>query len=37
MNWFEKDINLGFATALPDGNLIVPNIKKSMIWTERYH
>ncbi len=24
----KKDINLGFATALPDGNLIVPNIKK---------
>lgn len=25
----KKDINLGFATALPDGNLIVPNIKKT--------
>ena len=24
----KKDINLGFAAALPDGNLIVPNIKK---------
>src|SRR5690606_7613724 len=24
----KNDINLGFATALPDGNLIVPNIKK---------
>lgn len=24
----KHDINLGFATALPDGNLIVPNIKK---------
>ncbi|MBA5630082.1 dihydrolipoamide acetyltransferase family protein [Moheibacter lacus] len=24
----KKDINLGFATALPDGNLIVPNVKK---------
>jgi len=24
----KSDINLGFATALPDGNLIVPNIKK---------
>ncbi|MFA5619704.1 MAG: dihydrolipoamide acetyltransferase family protein [Weeksellaceae bacterium] len=25
----KKDINLGFAAALPDGNLIVPNIKKA--------
>lgn len=25
----KKDINLGFATALPDGNLIVPNMKKA--------
>lgn len=24
----KSDINLGFATALPDGNLIVPNVKK---------
>ncbi|MBW7870885.1 MAG: 2-oxo acid dehydrogenase subunit E2 [Flavobacteriia bacterium] len=24
----KNDINLGFATALPDGNLIVPNVKK---------
>lgn len=24
----KADINLGFATALPDGNLIVPNVKK---------
>lgn len=24
----KKDINLGFATALPDGNLIVPNVKR---------
>lgn len=24
----KKDVNLGFATALPDGNLIVPNVKK---------
>lgn len=24
----KHDINLGFATALPDGNLIVPNVKK---------
>lgn len=25
----KNEINLGFATALPDGNLIVPNIKKA--------
>ncbi|MDD3459516.1 MAG: 2-oxo acid dehydrogenase subunit E2, partial [Weeksellaceae bacterium] len=25
----KKNINLGFATALPDGNLIVPNLKKA--------
>lgn len=24
----KNDVNLGFATALPDGNLIVPNVKK---------
>lgn len=24
----KKNVNLGFATALPDGNLIVPNVKK---------
>ena len=25
----KKNINLGFAAALPDGNLIVPNIKNA--------
>ena len=28
----KKNINLGFAAALPDGNLIVPNIKMHRIY-----